>query len=49
MVNTAVISRYPITLDAAGAVRAMGTITLKAISLSGTQTCYAGLKFREIR
>lgn len=49
MVNTAVISRYPITLDAAGAVRAIGTITLKAISLSGTQTCYAGLKFREIR
>jgi hypothetical protein len=49
MVNTAVISRYPITLDAAGAVRAIGTITLKATSLSGTQTCYAGLKFREIR
>jgi hypothetical protein len=49
MVNTAVISRYPITLDAAGAVRAMGTLTLKAISLSGTQICYAGLKFREIR
>jgi hypothetical protein len=49
MVNTAVISRYPITLNAAGAVRAIGTITLKATSLSGTQTCYAGLKFREIR
>jgi hypothetical protein len=49
MVNTAVISRYPITLDAAGLQRAMGTLTLKATSLSGTQACYAAIKFREIR
>lgn len=49
MVNTAIISRYPITLNAAGAVRAMGTLTLKAASLSGTQNCYAAIKFREIR
>jgi hypothetical protein len=49
MVNTAVISRYPITLDAAGLQRAMGTLTLKATSLSGTQSVYAALKFREIR
>jgi len=49
MVNTAVISRYPITLDAAGLQRTMGTLTLKATSLSGTQACYASLKFREIR
>lgn len=49
MVNTAIISRYPITLDAAGSTRALGTITLKAISLSGTQNCYASIKFREIR
>ena len=47
--NTAIISRYPITLDAAGAVRSLGTLTLKAKSLSGTQTCYASIKFREIR
>jgi len=47
--NTAIISRYPITLDAAGLQRAMGTLTLKATSLSGTQTCYASIKFREIR
>ena len=47
--NTAVVSRYPITLDQAGAHRAMGTITLKATSLSGTQNCYASIKFREIR
>jgi hypothetical protein len=49
MVNTAIISRYPVTLDAAGAVRAMGTLTLKATSLSATQNCYATIKFREIR
>jgi hypothetical protein len=49
MVNTAIISRYPITLDAAGLNRSLGTLTLKAISLSGTQTCYASIKFREIR
>jgi hypothetical protein len=47
--NTAIISRYPITLDAAGAHRALGTLTLKCISLSGTQTVYAAIKFREIR
>jgi hypothetical protein len=47
--NTAIISRYPITLDAAGAARALGTLTLKATSLSGTQTVYASIKFREIR
>jgi len=49
MVNTAIISRYPITLDAAGSHRSMGTLTLKATSLSGTQNCYASIKFREIR
>ena len=47
--NTAIISRYPVTLDAAGLQRAMGTLTLKATSLSGTQTVYSSIKFREIR
>lgn len=47
--NTAITSRYPITLDAAGLHRSLGTLTLKAISLSGTQNCYASIKFREIR
>jgi hypothetical protein len=47
--NTAIISRYPVTLNAAGAQRSMGTLTLKATSLSGTQTVYASIKFREIR
>lgn len=47
--NTAIISRYPITLDAAGLQRSLGTLTLKATSLSATQTVYASIKFREIR
>lgn len=47
--NTAVYSRYPITLDAAGNPRDMGTLSLVARSLSGTQNCYASIKFREIR
>ena len=49
MVNTAIISRYPITLNQAGAHRALGTLTLKATSFSGSQNCYASIKFREIR
>jgi hypothetical protein len=47
--NTAVYSRYPITLDATGNPRTMGTLSLIARSLSGTQNCYASVKFREIR
>jgi hypothetical protein len=47
--NTAVNSRYPITLDAGGNPRLLGTISLIARSLSGTQNCYGSIKFREIR
>lgn len=47
--DTSISSRYPITLDAAGLNRTLGTITLKVTSLSGTQTVYGGVKFREIR
>lgn len=49
LINTAVISRYPITLDAAGAHRLLGSVTLKLTSLSGTQLCYGAIKFRELR
>ena len=49
IINTAITSRYPMTLDAAGAVRALGSITLKLTSLSGSPVVYAGIKFREIR
>ena len=49
IINTAITSRYPMTLDAAGAVRALGSLTLKLTSLSGSPVVYAGIKFREIR
>lgn len=47
--NTSVISRYPMTLDASGANRVLGTLTLKVTSFTGTPTVYGGVKFREIR
>lgn len=47
--NTAINSRYPITLDASGNHRILGTISLVLKSLSGTQPCYGAIKFREIR
>jgi hypothetical protein len=47
--NTAIFSRYPITLDAQGLHRSLGTLTLSAKSVSGTQSCFAAVKFREIR
>ena len=47
--TTSIISRYPITLDANGANRTLGSLTLKVTALSGTPTVYAGVKFREIR
>jgi len=47
--STAVTSRYPMTLTVAGAHRDDGTYTLRARSISGSQNCYAVLKYREIR
>jgi len=47
--NTVINSRYPITLNAAGTHRTLGTITLIMKSLSGTQACRGAIKFREIR
>jgi hypothetical protein len=47
--NSTVASRYPITLDSTGAVRSLGTLSIIAKSLSGTQNCLASIKFREIR
>ena len=42
-------SRYPITLDAAGAVRANGTLTLLATGIGATSTIRAALSWREVR
>jgi hypothetical protein len=47
--NTAINSRYPITLNAAGAHRTLGTLSLVLTSTSGTQSCFGAMKFREIR
>lgn len=47
--NTAVLSRYPITLNQAGANRTMGTLTLIITSLSGSPVVYTTIKFKEIR
>lgn len=44
-----ITSRYPLTLDRAGAVRALGTVSLLATGISGTSTTRAVLNFREIR
>lgn len=41
-------ARYPITLDVSGSHRVNGSVSLRATSLSGTQTCYAVVKFKEI-
>lgn len=48
---TAIASRYPITLDAAGAQRALGTLTLTAQALGspGTSVVYFAFKWKEIR
>lgn len=49
LVNNTIISRYPITLDAAGAHRILGTLSLVMKSISGNQSCYGILKWKEIR
>jgi hypothetical protein len=41
--------RYPITIDAAGAVRALGTLSLIATGIGGASACRASVKFNEIR
>jgi len=43
------ISRYPITLDAAGAVRALGTLSLIATGITGTSAMRGSIGWKEIR
>lgn len=47
--NVSIASRFPITLDAAGAVRALGTLTLAVKGIGGTSQTYAAIKWLEIR
>jgi hypothetical protein len=42
-------NRYPITLNAAGAVRDMGTLTLLVTGIGGTSACRAQIHHRELR
>ena len=44
-----VFARIPITLNAAGAVRSNGTITLLVTGIGGTSTCQAEVSWKEIR
>lgn len=42
-------SRYPITLDASGSVRNMGTLTLLVKGLGGNSATYGAIKWLEVR
>ena len=48
-VSRLVSNRYPITLDAAGAVRALGTLSMVATGIGGTSATQAILNWREVR
>ena len=48
-ISKAFASRYPITLDAAGAVRDLGTLTLLATGLGAASACRAAIGWKEIR
>lgn len=41
--------RYPITLNAAGAARSLGTLSLLATGYTGTAPCRATINWREVR
>ena len=48
-INNRVLSRVPISLSAAGAVRANGTMTVLVQGVGGTSACRATLNWRELR
>jgi len=48
-ISRLVSNRYPITLDAAGAVRALGTMSLIATGLGGNSAMNCAFNWREIR
>jgi hypothetical protein len=47
--NSSSPMKYPITLDAAGAVRSMGTLTLLVTGIGGTSACRAVMNWKELR
>lgn len=48
-INIGLSGKYPITLDAAGAVRALGTISVIVTGLGGTSACRCNLTWEEVR
>ena len=48
-VSREIAARYPITLDRAGAVRALGTLNLFVTGIGGTSASRALLNFTELR
>lgn len=40
---------YPLTLDAAGAVRALGTMSIYATGIGGSSACRAAIQWKELR
>ena len=48
-VTTRISSRYPITLDAAGNPRTLGTMTLLVKGIGGTSVTYGTIKWFEVR
>jgi len=48
-ISKIISARYPITLNAAGAVRALGTLSVNALGVGGTSACRVILNWREIR
>lgn len=48
-VSQKISARYPITLNEAGAVRSLGTLTVLVTGLGATSACQASLKWKEIR
>lgn len=49
LVNTTVVSRYPMTLNAAGTNRILGTLSLLVQGVGGSSDCNGSIKFKEIR
>lgn len=48
-VSKDILNRYPITLDAAGAVRALGTLTVDVTGIGADSACRVVMNTREIR
>jgi hypothetical protein len=44
-----ITTRYPMTLNAAGAVRSLGTFSIIATGIGGTSACRFSMKWKEIR